>query len=245
LTKSLVCWYFSLILVNKKNKRKIYMSAKKIASILNLIEIAESNLKTSRNLLAQLAVEMGGKGGYADYRQPAANLSTDEDSAIEVVEGYFDGESMIGDNGQMYVVPPNYASKTQLVLGDRLKWILTKDREVYKLILAAPRDRVTGTFTIEGDNYFVLVDKYPTPVKILKASATYAMKNLGLQIGDEVAITVPKDTTPVWGAFNTVIKGQAADLSMNTERVEASTTELDDIGDFGISGINLDSQNYF
>jgi hypothetical protein len=220
------------------------MSAKKIASILNLIEIAESNLKTSRNLLAQLAVEMGGKGSYADYRQPA-NLSTDEDSALEVVEGYFDGESMIGDNGQMYVVPPNYASKTQLVLGDRMKWILTKDREVYKLIQAAPRERVTGTFTIEGDNYLVLVDKFATPVKILKASATYAMKNLGLQIGDEVAITVPKDTNPIWGAFNTVIKGQSVDLSMNTEQVEASTSELDNIGDFGISGINLDSQNYF
>jgi hypothetical protein len=220
------------------------MTAKKIATILNLIEIADSNLKTAKNLLAQLAVENGGKGSLVDYRQPA-NLSTDEDSALEVVEGYFDGEGMIGDNGQMYVVPPNYASKTQLVTGDRMKWILTKDREVYKLIQAAPRERVTGTFTIEGDNYLVLVDKFPTPVKILKASATYAMKNLGLQLGDEVAITVPKDTTPLWGAFNTVIKGQAVDLSQNGETVEANTSELDNIGDFGISGINLDSQNYF
>jgi hypothetical protein len=220
------------------------MSAKKIASILNLIEIADSNLKTARTLLAQLAVENGGKGSLSDYRQPA-NLSSDEDSALEVVEGYFDGEGMIGDNTQMYTVPPNYASKTQLVIGDRMKWILTKDREVYKLIQAAERERVTGTFTIEGDNYLVLVDKFPAPVKILKASATYAMKNLGLQIGDEVAITVPKDTTPLWGAFNTVIKAQSADLSQNSETVEASTKELDDISDFGISGINLDAQNYF
>lgn len=220
------------------------MTAKKIATILNLIEIADSNLKTAKNLLAQFAVENGGKGSLSDYRQPA-NLSTDEDSALEVVEGYFDGEGMIGDNGQMYVVPPNYASKTQLVTGDRMKWILTKDREVYKLIQAAPRERVTGTFTIEGDNYLVLVDKFATPVKILKASATYAMKNLGLQLGDEVAITVPKETTPIWGAFNTVIKGQSVDLSQNSEIVEANTSELDNIGDFGISGINLDSQNYF
>jgi hypothetical protein len=145
----------------------------------------------------------------------------------------------------MYTVPPNYASKTQLVIGDRMKWILTKDREVYKLIQAAPRERVTGTFTIEGDNYLVLVDKFPAPVKILKASATYAMKNLGLSIGDEVAITVPKETTPIWGAFNTVIKAQTTDLSQNTETVAASTQELDDISDFGISGINLDAQNYF
>ena len=220
------------------------MVAKKIASILNLIEIADSNLRTAKNLLAQLAVENGGKTSSSEYR-PSANLSTDEDSALEVVEGYFDGESMIGDNGQIYVVPPNYASKTQLILGDRMKWILTKDREVYKLIQAAARERVTGTFTIEADNYLVLIDKFPTPVKILKASATYAMKNLGLQIGDEVAITIPKDVVPLWGAFNTVIKGQSTDLSSNSEVVEANAKEIDNIGEFGINGIDLDSQNYF
>lgn len=179
------------------------MSAKKIATILNLIEIADNNLRTAKSLLLQLSTPEKISGVRT---QAAGYASADESNALEVIEGYFDGESMIGDNGQVYVVPPNYASKTQLVVGDRMKWLMTPERDIFKLIQPASRERVTGTFTIENDNYLVLVDRFPNPVKILKASATYAMKNLGLQPGDEVAITIPKDTTPSWGAFNSIVK---------------------------------------
>ncbi|NJK70918.1 MAG: hypothetical protein HC932_01475 [Thermales bacterium] len=183
------------------------MNSKKIATILNLIEIADNNLKTAKSLLTQL--------GGSEVSRPASHMSTqasvDESDALEVVEGYFDGESMIGDNGQTYLIPPNYASKTQLVLGDRMKWILTTSREIFKLIQPALRERATGTFTVEDDRYLVIVDKHPNPVQILKASATYAMKNLGLQVGDEVAITIPKDSTPTWGAFNSIVKSHGDD----------------------------------
>jgi hypothetical protein len=214
---------------------------KKISQILNLIEIASNNIQTARTLLSSLATESGIKV-TGEIRTPGTS-STDEDSALEVVEGFFDGENMIGDNGQIYTVPPNYASKTQLVIGDRMKWILTKDREVYKLILAAPRERVTGTFAIEGEHYVVLVDAYPTPIKILKASATYAIKNLGLTQGDEVAITIPKDTTPTWGAFNTVLKGTPEETQTNT--VAASTSEIDNLSELGLGDLNLDTNDYF
>ena len=40
----------------------------------------------------------------------------------------------------------------------------------------------------------------------LKASATFAMKNLGLDYGDEVVIIIPKGITPSWGAFSSVVK---------------------------------------
>jgi hypothetical protein len=218
------------------------MSNKKITQILNLIEIANSNLQNARNLLSEIATDSGIK--ISSESKTPGITSSDEDNALEVVEGYFDGENMIGDNGQIYIVPPNYASKTQLVIGDRMKWILTKEREIYKLILAAPRERVTGTFAIEGENYVVLVDKYPNPIKILKASATYAMKNLGLSQGDDVAITVPKDTTPTWGAFTTVLKGQPEQIETG-KPVEASTSELDNLSELGLGNLDLDEKDFF
>jgi hypothetical protein len=190
------------------------MNSKKIATVLNMIEIAENNLKTAKSLLSQLA---GGVPYESNTNQNNVNFSTDEADALEVVEGYFDGESMIGDNGKVYLVPPNYASKTQLIVGDRMKWILTSNREIYKLIAPANRERATGVFVIEDDKYLVIMEKYPNPVQILKASATYAMKNLGLQIGDMVALTIPKDTTPTWGAFNSVVKSQEDGYSNNTD----------------------------
>jgi hypothetical protein len=223
------------------------MSSKKIESILSLIEIAETNLKNAKAIAQQLIGDKTNKSGYQQASTPLSiNKSSDEDRALEVVEGYFNGESMIGDNGQNYIVPPNYASKTQLVVGDRMKWILTPEREVFKLIQPAPRERVTGTFGIEGDNYVVLVNQYPNPIKILKASATFAIKNLGLQIGDEVAVFIAKESTPTWGAFSSVVKNSDENKPREYSQGEAATDELDLSKEFGIQDFNLDSNNdYF
>lgn len=209
------------------------MSGKKLDSILNLIEIAENNLRTVKSLLAELNTDKGLKTTTPEYKTPTLR-SAEEISALEVVEGHFDGENMIGDNGKTYPVPQNYASKTQLVVGDRMKWILTTDREAFKLIQPAQRERVTGTFAIEGEHFVALVDKYPVPIKILKASATYAMKQLGLKPGDEVAIYIPKDTTPTWGAFINVVKSGSIESKNYTPTRNNIPAELDALSEFGI-----------
>lgn len=177
--------------------------SKKIQNILSLLEIAENNLQNAKNLINQMVED---KGINLANETTFKNISNDETQALEVVEGYFDGENMLGDNGQYYTVPQNYASKTQLVIGDRMKWMLTSDREVFKSILPIPRERLIGTFSMEGDNYVVISDRFVKPIKILKASATFAMKNLGLDYGDEVVVIIPKGITPTWGAFSSVVK---------------------------------------
>jgi hypothetical protein len=207
------------------------MSSKKINNILSILEIAENNLKTAKNLLQQINDEKGLKTNGQTVAQPQVKtpVNPEEDRAMEVVEGYFDGENMVGDNGQIYSVPQNYASKTQLVIGDRMKWILTNEREIYKLIQPAPRERVVGTFSIEGDNYVCLVDEFSQPVKILKASATFAMKNFNLQVGDEIAIIIPKNSTPLWGAFSSVVKQT---VNENGSENHGVADNLDDLSEF-------------
>lgn len=200
------------------------MSAKKIASILSILEIAEKNLQTAKQLMSQLAEEKGVSEKPTRENSKPAPVSTDEDSALEVVEGYFDGESMVGDNSQIYPVPQNYASKTQLVVGDRMKWILTQERELFKLIQPTERERVIGTLVSEGEDFLVLVDSLPQPVRLLKASVTFAMKNYGLRLGDEVAIIVPKNGTPTWGAFSSVVKSGEV---QNRQTQASKQAELD------------------
>jgi hypothetical protein len=192
------------------------MSAnKKIETILSLVEICESNLKTVKSLLSQYA------GSDIVYKttsssNPYSNSNTFQINSFgedaESVEGHFDGENMIGDDGKNYSVPQNYASKSQLVVGDKMKWALVKDafdgyKEVFKLTQPVLRDKVVGKFIAEGNNYGVMVEGYPNMIKILKASATFAMKNLGLSIGGRVAIYVPKagSSLPNWGAFINVV----------------------------------------
>ena len=198
------------------------MSSKKIASILSILEIAEKNIQTVRQLINQMIEEKGIVEKLKDNSNKlklTTPVSTDEESALEVVEGYFDGENMVGDNGQIYPVPQNYASKTQLVVGDRMKWILTPERELFKLIQPVERERVIGTLHLEGDNFLVLVDGFTNPIRLLKASVTFAMKNYGLKVGDEVAIIIPKNITPTWGAFSSVVKSGEVEKFKN-ERVK-------------------------
>jgi hypothetical protein len=189
---------------------------KKTETILNLLEICETNIRNIKTMLNSTS-SLDFSSAKVSDSQSVNHSSTGKfslDMGEDFQEGYFDGENMIGDNGQIYPVPQNYASKSQLVVGDRLKWVLTRDnggepKEVYKLTLPVLRERVIGRFIIDDNNYAVTVNAYPAPVKILKASATYAMKNLDLKIGDEVAIYIPKSGTPTWGAFINVISSSS------------------------------------
>jgi hypothetical protein len=181
---------------------------KKIQTIFSLIEIAESNLKNAKTLLAQMLEDHGDKITSSINLNSPVRTSKEEDVAREVVEGYFDGENMIGDNGRTYIVPQNYASKTQLVVGDRMKWILTTNREVFKLIQPVERQKVEGEFCNNDENFYVKVDGIDHPIRILKASATFAMKTQSLKTGDIVSVLIPLDTKAHWGAFLSIVRNK-------------------------------------
>ncbi len=182
---------------------------KKIETAIHLIEIAETNIKNAKNLLSLLI----GSPSLESKNYNPSSITTENITAPttprtgpNVMEGYFDGENMIGDDANVYSVPQNYASKSQLVIGDRLKWMINtnyfgESSEVFKLLMPVPKDRVVGKFIADNNTYSVMVNGYKNPIKILKASATYAMKNLNLKIGDNVAIYIPKIPSPAWGAF--------------------------------------------
>jgi hypothetical protein len=225
---------------------------KKIETILSLLEICESNLKNAKTLLAQC------QSGDIVYRSPTnvtsyinpnnSNFQISQGNEdFEFVEGYFDGENMIGDNGKIYTVPQNYASKSQLVVGDKMKWSLVKDsfdgyKEVFKLTQPVLREKVIGKFVIEGNNYGAMVDGYPQLIKILKASATFAMKNLGLAIGGKVAIYVPKSgssSNANWGAFINVVNSN--ENLENTSPQSSGRRIIKNSDNFEIS----DEENYF
>ena len=193
------------------------MDSQKISKILNLIEIAENNLKTAQLLIKQM---YGNGATFGESYTPSSNFSPSiatpadpEANFLEVVEGNFDGENMIGDDGKIYAIPANYASKTKLVVGDRMKRILTDTyREVYKVIQKAPAKRAVGMFTMdESGEFVVLVDSIPNPVRVLKASITFAMKQQNLRSGDTVAILIPANGASTWGAFDSIVKQQGID----------------------------------
>jgi len=136
-------------------------------------------------------------------REKAKNLPTLEDfnnEDIKIVEGIFDGANMIDQKGETYPVPSNYASKSKLIEGDKLKLTIQPNGAfVYKQIELIPRKLVTGKLILDGSQYKVLCDD--KTYSVLYASVTF----FKAKIGDGIAVTIPEDGESNWAAIENVI----------------------------------------
>ncbi len=126
-----------------------------------------------------------------------------ESGGGKVIEGVFDGQGMVGSDGKMYSVPPNYASKSLLVEGDILKLIIKEDGAfIYKQIGPIERKREVGKLALDSatGGYVVISDE--NTWKVLTASVTYFKG----EPGDEAVILVPKSTPSTWAAIENIVK---------------------------------------
>lgn len=94
---------------------------------------------------------------------------------------------MLGSDGNTYPVPQNYASKSHLVQGSKLKAIIAGDGKiVYKIIEEIPYETKIGIIATNRDKFQVIADG--KAYNILMASVTY----LKASIGDTVSLRVPQ-----------------------------------------------------
>lgn len=171
-----------------------------LALLKRRLEEAERNIQICRQLL-------GGENTDAVNLTPLPSLRMDEieeDKNFDgkIIYGEFDGEHMKGEDGQLYPVPANYASKSKLVEGDRLKLAIEKDGAfVYKQIGPIERNRVRGIFDINDQGQYV-VRTDDKEYRILLASVTF----YHIDRGDTVTVLLPEGKTAVWGAVENVVK---------------------------------------
>src|SRR6185503_8248170 len=134
-----------------------------IALIAQMIESAEKNIQSARQLLREM---MGGgrAEGVADIMKKAQVLSVSEGG--KVIEGVFDGQNMVGPDGKQYPVPANYASKSKLVEGDVLKLTIAEDGSfIYKQIGPVERRKILGSLAQdEKGEYKVVAEGKPYKV---------------------------------------------------------------------------------
>lgn len=119
-----------------------------------------------------------------------------------IVEGAFTGNSMRGKDGKEYPVPANYASKSKIVEGDRMKLTVTRSGSfIYKQIGPIDRKRLIGELVHDGtlDQWSVFAEG--KPYKLLTASVTFHKG----KSGDEAIILVSRDGNSSWGAVENII----------------------------------------
>lgn len=163
---------------------------KQVKRLKSLIQEAETNLAAAKELLISIV----GDDDIID-RGDIDHVTG------KVIEGVFDGQTMIGPDGKSYPVPANYASKSKLVEGDILKLSIADDGGfIYKQIGPVARRQVIGTLVQHDGAYFVEVQGHE--YRILLASVTYFKAH----VGDQVSIIIPEDNRDaVWAAVEAAL----------------------------------------
>ena len=181
------------------------ITAKEILSALNQMQKELDRLKLA---VVGASSDAGAVGdvdrierslGQIRARQGAVQKSGTE----KMIEGVFDGQGMVGADGEQYDVPANYASKSKLVEGDILKLTINNlGAFVYKQIKPIERLRKAGELDQDAQSlqYYALADSKKW--KLLTASVTYFRG----EPGDEVYFLVPVEGGSRWAAVDNIIK---------------------------------------
>jgi uncharacterized protein YrzB (UPF0473 family) len=190
---------------NKNKTQAVTISESKYVLIKKILTNIHDNLGKVIDILEQEPEEVrNGEDMLNGISQTLKDIEKDLEFVGQerVLEGVFDGEKMIGGDGQEYIVPANYASKSKLVEGDILKLTITKKGDfLYKQIGPVERHRVIAKLNEDKKGeYFAVADKKKW--KLLPASVTYFKGD----DGDEVVILIPKDAKSKWAAVENIVK---------------------------------------
>ena len=166
---------------------------KQIKRLRSLIQEAETNLAAARELLNSVV----GDGDIVTTPREVI-VSAPEG---KIIEGVFDGQIMIDQDGKNYPVPANYASKSKPVEGDIMNLTITPEGKfLYKQIGPVERKTVIGTLTHHDDKYFVEVSG--REYEILYASVTY----FRLREGAQVSVVIPANNDQAnWAAVEAAL----------------------------------------
>ena len=178
-----------------------------LVQIQELIDTAQSSLKTAESLLRSLT-------GVTDVSLERHTLRASSmggaSSTVsgKVVEGIFDGQNMVDSTGQTYPVPANYASKSKLVEGDGMKLTITDEGKfIYKQIAPVKRRTAVGSLIKEDGQFKILVEG--KVYRVLLASVTFYRA----EVGDQVTILLPEEDDAEWGAVEAVIPKNLAEAA--------------------------------
>ncbi len=168
-----------------------------LRALSELINTAERSLHHAKHLMSQV---LGKKVSLEEETPMPAGLHAYKHGKSKVIEGVFNGKGMIGSDKKIYPVPANYASKSKIVEGSKLKATIKADGSFqYKIIDEIDFDMMTGTLIKDGDRFTVITQS--GLYQVIPASVTY----LQAKIGDRVSIRVPQGIKATYATIDALV----------------------------------------
>lgn len=172
------------------------MDEKNIKTLRDLIQSAQVSINSAKKILNSLLGE-DYEEGFESSMEWLSSYTQWEDKVIEWV---FTGESMLWSDGSIYPVPQNYASKSLLVQGSKLKAIIQPSwKIVYKIIWEIPYESKIGIVTKNWEKYQITTDT--KTYNVLLAAITFHHCN----IGDTVSIRIPEGKDATYAVIEAIV----------------------------------------
>jgi hypothetical protein len=169
----------------------------KIKALRDLIHSAQTSINSAKKIINSLLNE-DSEDDSLEYDTSALSVYNSWD--IQIVEWVFTGDAMLGPDGNTYPVPQNYASKSLLVQGSKLKAIIEQNGKIkYKIIGEIPYETQIGIITKNGDKYQINTDK--KTYNVLMAAITFHK----CDIWDSVTIRIPEGKNATYAVIEAVI----------------------------------------
>lgn len=177
---------------------------KKLQAAYELLISSQKSLQNAKKILEELGVSVYGDS-RSKSKKPEENfslqwLSSYADHESKIIEGVFTGDAMFAVDGNMYPVPHNYACKSHLVQGSKLKATIDASGKIlYKIISEIPYEHKKWLLVESNGKYQVIADG--KAYHVLPAAVTF----LKAQIGDMLSIRIPEGKDATYGAPDVVI----------------------------------------
>lgn len=169
-----------------------------LVSLLHMLNKLENDVVKAKALVQK----MFGENWSAYEAVPTSVVSSVDEDGVQVVEGKFDGTFMIGNDGKMYPVPMNYASKTKLIPGDMLKLRIMEDGKlIYKVIGPAARKFLKAKLTKTEEGKFIALTEENKTFALNQAAVTFFKWN----VGNEITIIINGGEDYAFAAIEAVI----------------------------------------
>ncbi len=183
-------------------KTKMSQNNESLVSLLHMLNKIENDVVKAKAVVQKLFQENGVASAFDAVPATVASVATEEDEGMQVVEGSFDGTFMQGNDGKMYPVPMNYASKTKLIPGDMLKLRIMEDGKlIYKVIGPAPRKFLKAKLTKTEEGKFIALTEDNKTFSLNQAAVSFFKGD----VGNEITIIIHGSEETTFAAIEAVI----------------------------------------
>lgn len=179
-------------------------------------EVAELKLKIQ---LFENSTDTSSGNTNVPHQSTNSTSKTDY-SEIPGVIGTFDGFNLVTVDNNKFEVPENYAAKSRLVYGDKLKMIEDDGKNLFKIIQKVEKEKVSGILLKKEDVWYLKTrdNEYLVPkVGVEFYNATEGLPAIGI---------IPKDNPNVpYAALDTVKQLDVPEITPNSGNMSTRVVE--------------------